>query len=814
MTLFAGARTGLAATLFLLVACAPPAEPAGTALIRFAGLESDLREADGLVVLAIERAGSEVGEVSVRFATLEGSARAGEDFLPVSGDLTWADGDASLKRIEIPLVDDAIHEEGEVFTVELAEPTGMSRLDPTSAVAVEKRQTLGSPDAVLPAERMSVVLRITDDDAPVKIPEDQPNVVEIVDARVDTSGEPVLAVSVERSGGTPGEVTVDYETIEETAVAGVDFTPAAGTLRWADGDPSAIVVDVPLLGAGGGRTLQFRLANPVNAGLGASSSISVSLPDLRAQPVARVSADPLTGPAPLDVRFDAAESSDPDGSIVRYQWDFGDGTSAEGSAATHRFADVGSVEVRLSVTDDDGLTSVASVQISVTAGPNEAPVADPGQPISVTDTDGDGIQTVTLDGSASYDPDGSIVAYAWYDGDSMLATGPGPDVDLGVGVHSLTLEVTDDGGATASAGLEVTVEPSTPPQAQVPLRINAGGSMTTDLAGNTWAADQAYGPGIPWGFENPPSGSFGSVDRLANDPTFDVGGTEDDAIFATERWGLQAYRVNLPDGDYRVSLMFAEGYASITGPGQRVFDVSMEGVEVAADVDIYAAVGFAQAYTIVVDGVTVQDGRLDIEFTANVQNPMICGVEIVPSVSQPAVVERRIQTSLDDVEENGNGAIDPTSTDLELGIYNGAPQLVGMRFTNISIPQGSVITSAYVQYQVDEVSTNDAVLLFQAELADDAPALSTTAQDLSSRPRGTAPPIGWVAPPWPTVGDAGPDQRTPNLAPLLQELVDRPGWTAGNAVVLLVSGTGTRTAESFDGVASAAPLLHVEYVAP
>jgi hypothetical protein len=59
------------------------------------------------------------------------------------------------------------------------------------------------------------------------------------------------------------------------------------------------------------------------------------------------------------------------------------------------------------------------------------------------------------------------------------------------------------------------------------------------------------------------------------------------------------------------------------------------------------------------------------------------------------------------------------------------------------------------------------------------------------------------------VGARGADQRTPNLAPVLQEVVDRPGWTSGQAVVLVVSGSGTRVAEAFDG--TFAPVLHIEY---
>ena len=55
------------------------------------------------------------------------------------------------------------------------------------------------------------------------------------------------------------------------------------------------------------------------------------------------------------------------------------------------------------------------------------------------------------------------------------------------------------------------------------------------------------------------------------------------------------------------------------------------------------------------------------------------------------------------------------------------------------------------------------------------------------------------------------DQRTPNLAAVLQEVVGSQDWVSGNALALLVTGDGTRVAESFDGGAAKAPVLHIEY---
>src|SRR5205823_5517233 len=77
---------------------------------------------------------------------------------------------------------------------------------------------------------------------------------------------------------------------------------------------------------------------------------------------------------------------------------------------------------------------------------NLRPVANAGADQTVTDNDGDGAESVTLDGSASFDPDGSILFYQWREGSSDIGFGATPAVRLSVGVHTLTLEVTDNYG--------------------------------------------------------------------------------------------------------------------------------------------------------------------------------------------------------------------------------------------------------------------------------------------------------------------------------------------------------------------------------
>jgi hypothetical protein len=61
---------------------------------------------------------------------------------------------------------------------------------------------------------------------------------------------------------------------------------------------------------------------------------------------------------------------------------------------------------------------------------------------------------------------------------------------------------------------------------------------------------------------------------------------------------------------------------------------------------------------------------------------------------------------------------------------------------------------------------------------------------------------------------AGLDQRSTDIAAVIQEIVNGSSWSSGKALALIVTGSGKRVAESWDGVPGAAPLLHVEYRVP
>jgi len=179
------------------------------------------------------------------------------------------------------------------------------------------------------------------------------------------------------------------------------------------------------------------------------------------------------------------------------------------------------------------------------------------------------------------------------------------------------------------------------------------------------------------------------------------------------------------------------------------------------------------------------------------------------AAAAPAAFEQRAVASTDDAEEFATGSMYLNSSDLEL-VYDGSNQRVGMRFTSVSVPRGATITRAYLQFEAKETQSEATNLLIEGQAADNPTTFTSTKNNVSARPR-TAASVAWSPPPWTLIGEAGPNQRSPDLTAIAQELVNRPGWASGNALALIITGTGHRTARAWDSKPAGAPLLHLEY---
>mgnify|MGYP000930896734 CR=1 FL=1 len=176
-----------------------------------------------------------------------------------------------------------------------------------------------------------------------------------------------------------------------------------------------------------------------------------------------------------------------------------------------------------------------------------------------------------------------------------------------------------------------------------------------------------------------------------------------------------------------------------------------------------------------------------------------------------AVLSVPVTSGRDDAEEAG-GRMNRSSATLDLGRVGDAANTTAVRFDRLGLPARAVIRSARIQFAAAGAAAGAAELTVRAHDSDNSPAAGWTDANLTARNRTTAG-VTWRPPAW-SAGAAGPAARTPDLAPVLQEVVNRRGWWRSSAVTFLVTGSGHRPAVSYDTDPAAAPVLHVEWSTP
>ena len=178
----------------------------------------------------------------------------------------------------------------------------------------------------------------------------------------------------------------------------------------------------------------------------------------------------------------------------------------------------------------------------------------------------------------------------------------------------------------------------------------------------------------------------------------------------------------------------------------------------------------------------------------------------------------QIASSSDDAEQFSDSyygsRVNTVSDDLILGedSRNGS-QTVGLRFRSLDIPKQSTIKSAHIEFRAKGTSSGAASYTIKGINADNVGAFRNSKDNVSGQQQTTASTVwdmsgsnaedGW--------DDPGAEHTTEDLSSIVQEIVNRPGWSKKSNMGFVITGTGTRSAESFDSDPSKAPRLVVKY---
>ena len=275
-----------------------------------------VNEADGTATVTVTLSHPVDADVTVDYATANGSAVAGSDYTNTHGTLTFTgnlnNGDPGTgetsKTVQIPIIQDPDAEDPETLTFTL------SNALPVAA------SVLGAPAAT--------TVTIADDDPPGLI--DFKSLHYDVD---ETDGQAI--VTVERLGGVGGAVSIDYQTSDGSATAGSDYTTASGTLNWAAGDSADKTFTVPVTWDGraeGTESISLTLTNPGGADQGPSSAAVIDIGDDGASgPIALSSNAYRIGEADGRVTIVVTRSGGSLGGPVSVDYATSDGTATAGS---------------------------------------------------------------------------------------------------------------------------------------------------------------------------------------------------------------------------------------------------------------------------------------------------------------------------------------------------------------------------------------------------------------------------------------------------------------------------------------------------
>ncbi|HEX3018749.1 MAG TPA: PKD domain-containing protein, partial [Chitinispirillaceae bacterium] len=312
----------------------------------------------------------------------------------------------------------------------------------------------------------------------------------------------------------------------------------------------------------------------VSDGRGGTDNESVIITVIQPQrpPVASFTATPTNGDAPLNVEFDGAASSDPDSDPLSFAWDFGDGKTEVGSTVSHVYSIPGNYTATLTVEDGNGNSDSKSVLITVTQ-PQRPPVAS----FTATPSSGDAPLDVEFDGTASSDPDGDPLSFAWNFGDEKTGTGSTVShVYSTPGNYTATLTVDDGNGNSDSKSVLITVtQPQRPPVASFTATPSSGDAPLNVEFDRTASSDPDSDPlSFAWDFGDGNTGTGSTVLHVYSTPgTYTViltveddnGNSDSKSVLITvtqpQRPPVASFTANPTSGDAPLNVEF-DGTAS------------------------------------------------------------------------------------------------------------------------------------------------------------------------------------------------------------------------------------------------------------
>ncbi len=615
-----------------------------------------------------------------------------------------------------------------------------------------------APD-VTAAEVLTFQLTVTDnspanpkqDTDTVDITVEPPNTPPVANAGADQSVNEQSTVNLDGTGSTDSDGTIASYAWSQTAGTAVTLT---------GGNTATPSFTAPSVDAAG-ETLTFELTVTDDDGDTNTDSVDVQVnndPALTTPPTAAAGADQVVS-AGDTVTLNGTFSSDSDGTITAYQWTQTGGTVVTLTGASTAVATFtapaapATLTFELEVTDNDAATGTDTITVRV----NVPPSADAGAPQVVAEA-----STVTLDGTASSDSDGTIAAYQWTqtggpvvvltNASTSIATFAAP---AGPATLTFDLEVTDNDGATNTGTTTVTVNvaptanagPDQSVDEQSAVSLNATGSTDSDGTIASYAWTQTAGTVVALTGANTATPSFTApaVSASGETLTFQVLVTDNDGATDTDTVDIQV------NNDPALS----DPPTAVAGPDQVVaagVTVTLDG---SASTDTDGTITGYQWSQTGGPGVTLSNANtavatftapaapatltFELEVTDDDSSTGTDTIEV--RVNAPPTASAGADQSVDEQSTVNLTAVGSSDVDGSIASYSWT-QTAG---TTVTLTGANTATPSFTAPSVDAAGET---LTFQVEVADDDGATDTDTVDIqvNNDPTLTTPPTSVAGP--------------------------------------------------------------------